>query len=403
MRRAETVISKRQSFRKLACHSLLAALTLFCGCAASAEDTTESVDRLFEKISDDPVLLRVFLRHMPKGGDLHNHASGTPHAEEYLEWAADSAFCVTSTTGSISRPPCDSEGETLAQNLMRSDPKLYADLVDSLSVRELLAGVDTDQSGHNQFFASFGKFLAIVSEEPDRTLASVKTLAANDALSYVELMFNPGTIDRYATTTTDPDWDEGDLDAAFERFKPAIPALVEQSITERDKTELEAASLLGCDDANAPAACDVVVYYNTYGLRLLPNDQLFRHLALGFALIEADPRFLGASLVEPEDDPRAVENYDLHMRMIAYLKKQFPHVRVSLHAGELALGRAPSYAMRDHIRKAIDIAGSERIGHGVDIAWELHSRETLSMMATEKIAVEINLSSNDVILGVRGA
>ncbi|RIJ33014.1 adenosine deaminase [Henriciella mobilis] len=390
----------RPSLAALAC--TMSCLMLTAAPTASAEDTEREAAALFDRISDDPVLLRVFLRDMPKGGDLHNHASGTPFAEEYLSWAEDRAFCVTEVPAAISPPPCEDEGEITAVGLMRTDPALYAEIVDALSVREVLADVDIDRSGHEQFFGSFERFFPIVSEEPDRTLASIKQLAADDRLSYVELMFNPGTINQYTVQSEDGDWDESDLDAAFSRFAPEIDALVEAGIQQRDKTEREAAEILSCGTADAEPGCDVTVYYNFYGLRLLPNEQLFRQLALGFALIEADPRFLGVSLVQPEDDPRAIENYQLHMRMIAFLNEKYPSAKVSLHAGELTLGLAPAYALRSHIRDAIEIAGSSRIGHGIDIAWELDSRKTLDRMAEERIAVEINLSSNDIILGVRG-
>lgn len=43
---------------------------------------------------------------------------------------------------------------------------------------------------------------------------------------------------------------------------------------------------------------------------------------------------------------------------------------VTLHAGELTLGLVPPEDLRFHIREAIEIAGAERIGHGVDIMYE---------------------------------
>ena len=386
---------------------VLSSLCLMAACTTM----TPSPDRrspelqaasLFDSIADNPVLLRLFLRDMPKGGDLHNHASGTPYAEDYLEWADKRDFCVTNDPAAISFPPCDGEGELSARDLMYTNPGLYADIVDSLSVREMTAGVDNGRSGHEQFFASFNKFFPIVSQESAKTLASVRELAADDAVSYVELMFNPQAIDSYFSQVVDPEWDETDLEAAYQRFRPEIDELVEEAIAERTETEAEANALLKCDMPDADDGCNVTVYYNTYGLRRFPNEQLFRQLTLGFALIEADHRFLGMSLVEPEDDPRSVKNYDLHMKMIAFLNAKYPSAKVSLHAGELTLGLAPSTALRSHIRDAILIAGSTRIGHGIDIAWEHNSRDTLALMAAEKIAVEINLVSNQVILGVSG-
>lgn len=380
----------------------LAACTTLTPIETAPLTTEANVSALFDKVVEDPALLRVFLRDMPKGGDLHNHASGTPYAEEYLAWAAERDYCVTAEPAMISEPPCDAATEEPARDLMYRNPALHERLVNALSVRELISGVDVGHSGHNQFFASFNKFFAIVTQEPVKTLASVKNLAAADNVSYVELMSNPGPIDRYFSTVDDPLWDDADLDGAWERFSPNIPALVDAAISEHEAVLAETEAFLGCGTEAAQPGCDVTVYFNTYGLRRFPHDQLFAQLALGFAMIEADPRYLGMSLVEPEDDPRAIENYDLHMRMIAFLNEKFPGAKVSLHAGELTLGLAPAYALRSHIKDAIEVAGSDRIGHGVDIAWEEDSRETLAHMAAEGIAVEINLVSNQVILGLSG-
>ncbi len=368
---------------------------------AAFADAEADAAKLFDRISDDPVLLRVFLQGMPKGGDLHIHSAGTPYAEEFLAWAGDKSFCIDVVEAAITEPPCAAPGTVPAEGLARNDPDLFAKAVDAMSVRGVLSGAGAGKSGHDQFFSAFEKFGVITAHEPARVLASAKRAAARDAVSYLELMDNPGVINVSALTSDDAEWN-GDFEAAFARLLPEIDGLVAASIAEIDATEAEARRLLACD-TNAPdSGCNVVVYYNSYGLRLIPTDQLFRQLALSFALIEADPQFVGVSLVQPEDDPVAVADYDLHMRMIAFLSSKYPSARISLHAGELSLGLAPAYAMRSPIADAIEIAGSERIGHGVDIAYETNSRETLARMAREQIAVEINLSSNDMILGVKG-
>jgi adenosine deaminase len=56
-----------------------------------------------------------------------------------------------------------------------------------------------------------------------------------------------------------------------------------------------------------------------------------------------------------------------------------------------------------HIRSAIEVAHAERIGHGVDVMQEDHPYDLLKRMATQRIMAEINLTSNDVILNVKGA
>jgi adenosine deaminase len=77
-------------------------------------------------------------------------------------------------------------------------------------------------------------------------------------------------------------------------------------------------------------------------------------------------------------------------------------VHVTLHAGEIAPGLVPPDGLRFHIRESIEMGKAERIGHGVDVMYEDDPQELLALMAKRDIMVEINLTSNDMILGVKG-
>jgi adenosine deaminase len=55
-----------------------------------------------------------------------------------------------------------------------------------------------------------------------------------------------------------------------------------------------------------------------------------------------------------------------------------------------------------HIRLAVEEAHAERIGHGVDVLYEDRPYDLLKEMAAKHVMVEINLTSNDVILGISG-
>src|SRR5258708_25760369 len=90
------------------------------------------------------------------------------------------------------------------------------------------------------------------------------------------------------------------------------------------------------------------------------------------------------------------------MRMLGFLTTRFPAVNATLDAGELTLGLVPPEALRSHIRGAVEITGARRIGHGVDTLYDNDAVGLLIEMARRRIDVEINLSSNDQILGVRG-
>ena len=78
-------------------------------------------------------------------------------------------------------------------------------------------------------------------------------------------------------------------------------------------------------------------------------------------------------------------------------------VHITLHAGELAPGMVPPDGVRFHIRSAVEEADAERIGHGVDVMYEDRPYDLLKQMATKHVMVEINLTSNDVILNIKGA
>ena len=73
-----------------------------------------------------------------------------------------------------------------------------------------------------------------------------------------------------------------------------------------------------------------------------------------------------------------------------------------MHAGELAPGLVPPEGLTFHIRDSVEIAGAERIGHGVDMMHETNAAGLLDEMAARHVMVEICLTSNEVILGISG-
>jgi adenosine deaminase len=116
-----------------------------------------------------------------------------------------------------------------------------------------------------------------------------------------------------------------------------------------------------------------------------------------------EPSWVGINFVMPEDGFISMRDYTLQMKMLDYLHSVYPRVHISLHAGELAAGQVPPESLRFHIRQAVELGHAERIGHGVDLAYEDDASGLLKEMAAKHVMVEINLSSNDGILGVKGA
>jgi adenosine deaminase len=144
----------------------------------------------------------------------------------------------------------------------------------------------------------------------------------------------------------------------------------------------------------------VTIRYQNYVDRTASPSDVFAQLLLSFASCD-DSLILGVNIVAPEDNPIAMRDYWLHMQMFAFFHTKFPNVPIDLHAGELTLGFVKPEDLTWHIDSAVYIAHPKRIGHGVDIAYEREGDKLLDYMHEHNIAIEINLASNEFILGVK--
>ena len=133
------------------------------------------------------------------------------------------------------------------------------------------------------------------------------------------------------------------------------------------------------------------------------HSAVFIQLLCGFELASSDPLVVGINMVQPEDWRAALANYRLQMQMVQALHTLYPKVHITLHAGELGPGMVPPDDLRFHIRSAVEEGHAERIGHGVSVMQEARPYDLLKEMATKRVMAEINLTSNDVILNVKGA
>ncbi len=379
--------------------------------AASGEDQTA---HYFESIRKDPNLLVAFLLQMPKGGDLHNHLSGAIYAETLIDWAKDQHACVDPKTFYLTPSLKLSTGDpycpaptALAETAL-SNPTLYRGMVDAFSMRNWeLSG----QSGHDHFFDTFDKFGAATHGNTGPMLADTAARAASQKEIYQELMFTPTGKPFGDMLNSDavkaialPDDASPETLAAMRKAltENGLSAAIQDAIQQTNQAEKIRNTQLQCGTPSANAGCQVTQRYLFQVLRGLPKQIVYAQMLLGFELAKADPRFVGLNMVMPEDYYVPMHDFPLHMRMMHYLHSQYPSVHVALHAGELVEGLVPPEGLRFHVRDSVEMAGAERIGHGVDTLNETNALELLNEMAAKNVMVEICLTSNDVILGVRG-
>jgi adenosine deaminase len=354
-----------------------------------------------------PLALRAFLAQFPKGADLHVHLSGAVYAETFIRDAAEDGFCVDPAALKFAKPPCSGKlvpASALSGNMTPANQDLYDRLIDSFSLRSFVPMPSL--SGHDQFFSTFARFGGLGKRHTGEWVDEIAARSAAQNQQYLELMDTPS-------------FGHAAQIAHQIGFTPDLPTLRQKLLDHGlrdevpiDREELRTAEatrrqLEHCDTPQAAPACEVEIRYIYQVLRGFPPEQVFAQTLLGFETIQAsmaahEPGFVGINFVQPEDGFVSMRDYTLHMRMLDYLHSLYPQVPISLHAGELVPGLVPPEGLRFHIRQAVELGHAQRIGHGVDIMEEDNAPQLLRELAQNHVMIEINLSSNEGILGVKG-
>jgi len=385
--------------------ALALAVTSSAPVSAAGDVAEAATARKFAAIRSQPLALEAFLREMPKGGDLHNHFSGSIYAESYMRWAAEDQLCVAVATFTLTAGPCDAGAGRPPASAVMQNSGLYNQTIDAWSMRGWPPGVN----GHHHFFQTFLKFNAAASIARDGDmLAEITSHAAAEHVSYLELMMTPdgGVASRLGREAGWPGGTPGPSE--FAQLRQKLLASGWSEVVERARQRLDAAEarrrdLLKCGSSGADAGCLVTVRYLSQVLRAGSPEQVFAQILAGFELQTSEPRIVGLNLVQPEDDPVAVRDFALHMSIIEFLRPLYPKAQVTLHAGEITNGLVAPEVLRFHIRDSIRRGHAVRIGHGVDVMQEDDPYGLLREMAARKVLVEVALTSNDLILGVKGA
>jgi len=392
---------------------------------AAATNAEQKASRAFETARKNPLALHALIEKMPKGADLHMHLSGAIYAETFLKDAAADLLCVNTaklkfekivgTSKSLPPQAVCPDGSVPAASAFK-DQKLYDDLVDAFSMRSFVP--TPGRSGHDQFFDTFEHFGGVEKSHRGEWLDEVATRAAEQNEQYLEIMETP-SFGAAAKLGYQIGWPQTPGTARPLVAQDAIGASPEELATLRgqllagglrdeiatDRREIANAladrnQIEHCGQPDAAIGCSVQIRFLFQVLRAFPPQQVFAQTLLGFEVASVDPNVVGINFVQPEDAYYAMSEYSRQMHMLDYLHSVYPKVHISLHAGELAPGLVAPEGLRFHIREAIDLGHAERIGHGVDVMYEDDPRALLKEMADRHIMVEINLTSNDVILGV---
>jgi len=379
---------------------------------ASRPNGEQGAARSLEVARANPLALRAFLAAMPKGGDLHSHLSGAVYAESWIRAAAEDKLCIDQANLSFSKPqtpgtasPSCGEGKVPALDAFK-DQHLYDTLIDAFSMRGFVPSPGV--TGHDHFFKTFELFTA---SEPPQVVAfashtgewldEVATRAAAQNEQYLELMHTPN-FSHTASIAREIGWKYDFAQLRQDLLDHGLRSDIAVASIGLDRAEALRLQRESCGAQGESPACRVKIRYLYQVLRGFSKEQVFAQTLLGFETASVDPRFVGINFVMAEDGRISMEDYALHMRVVGFLHNLYPKVHISLHAGELAPGLVPPQGLCCHVRQAVELAHAERIGHGVDVMYEDHPYDLLKEMAALHVMVEINLTSNDVILGATG-
>ncbi|HEX4006188.1 MAG TPA: adenosine deaminase [Acidobacteriaceae bacterium] len=389
--------------------ALLLSSAALCAASWGAQTAAQSVPvpeiraaRAFDAArKEGPLALRAFLYRMPKGADLHMHITGAVYAETLIREAGEDGICVNAPALSMDdehhAPNCPA-GESAASSVP-ANQHLYDALIDAFSMRTFVPA--TGDSGHDHFFDTFDRF-GDDKRFSGEWLDEVAARAAAQNEQYLEPMYTP-SFKAAAAAGYRIGWG-GDLaeirqklltDSGFHAEIDVDRAEYAEALAKRNAIER-------CGQPDAAAACNVTIRFLYQVLRGFPPQQVFAQTLLGFEVASADANVVGINFVMPEDGYVSMRDYALQMHMLDYLHGVYPKVHISLHAGELAPGMVPPEGLTFHIRSAVEQGHAERIGHGVDVMYEDRPWELMKEMADRHVMVEINLTSNDVILNVKG-
>ena len=292
------------------------------------------------------------------------------------------------------------EDHPVSLDQLEADAAMLKAFFETISMRGWYPNTN---DGHHHFFQTFSH-LGSAKRTQAQVIAEIVRRNRYQNVNYVELMMNaapPATWVRFFEISDELDL--ADLPGSLAPFESLIgDPEIRRSFTEYlDELEAEASRELGFSPALGESASDIAIGYIGSLFRTGPMEQFFRVAIVAFTAMQADERVVGLNIVAPEDHPASRRQFDAQMKILDFLWHRFEKPAITLHAGELTLRYVPVASMWDRIRRSIDEGHARRIGHGLSIGWERALVGLLHRMADDQVLVEINLTSNESILGVR--
>lgn len=377
------------------------------------QETISHINSYMNQIRSDETRLRQFLSKLPKGADLHHHYSGSIYAETYLKYIEKNNLWVNRNSYVVAdygndKPPRGERSEWSTVNSLKDDGYWSNIRIRIIEAWSKLYFNYLSNPADEHFFSTFESFDIPKKATYKEGLIEIKERAISENVNYIETMFkSTGFYEKF------------DKDLIFDNtllmlqenkdtsIQNELSKLYNYYTTEKDSLFLSKVKkhnefIHKLHNDNSIDDNKFIMRYQNYFIRVLNPITTFKSFLLSFHSASISDLIVGVNIVAPENNSTSLKDYWLHMQIFKFFKTKYSNVKTSMHAGELTLGLVKPEDLTHHIYDAVFIANADRIGHGVDIAYEKNSKELLSHMASNKIPVEINFTSNNFILGVNG-
>ncbi len=344
---------------------LTLALLLLCGPAVA-----DWFDDLKSSGSAED-LYRV-LYHMPKGGDLHNHLSGSSFSEWWYELAIAEQERGYRYFTKVRIANCSPYGGNqfgfapyylMFRNISAAEHAGLSDCekqeykpLEDLDATEKQGWLDSirldkPHEGRDEFFQTHWQRLNALTRNPwlqAETLARNLQAFSAEGLSYIEFQLS---LQNFEGPDGEPIPPEQVADILRERLRQRDA--VDSGITVRLQLPI---------------------------LRFTPVAE--DHLRFVYRFVhDNNDLFVAVNMVGREDNDKG---YPLRfLSTLRELRRQYDGVRLSIHAGEVD---EPNSHVRDTL-----LIGADRIGHGINL---ISDADTMLLMRNNAYLIEINLISN---------
>ncbi|MEO8172788.1 MAG: hypothetical protein ABI581_06880 [Sediminibacterium sp.] len=363
------------------------------------------LNEILEKIRPNRSALFGFFSMMPKGGDLHHHYSGSIYTESYIDYVFQKDYYINEETLEILKDivqlPVDIQKEWKKLSAVANKDKIKLKLLRYWSSKDFVKGV-LSQDEH--FFATFAAFNIPSKENYLENLRELKNRALNQKVSYLETIFiSANTKEIQLANEADLDkqlleWqkakDENSLVLLLEELFTSLKTDIKSAADKHTKLVEDYHKSSGVEDNNFK------LRFQNYVARYKQPVDVFVDLYTCFHSANSSELICGVNIVAAENGEVAMRDYWLHTMFYKFLEQKYPDVKYAIHAGELVSGMVQPENLGTHIRQSLVLNNLKRIGHAVDIIYDNDFVGTIRKLKAKKVAIEINLTSNEFILGV---